>query len=294
MSSPDLLLDGVAARKCAGRGGGAAVLARPEAGRKSGMGNSAGFTYLWVLFLVVIMGLALSATATVWHTASQREREAELLFVGTQFRRAIVSYYEGTPGGQKKYPQSLNDLLQDKRLPLIKRHLRKIFVDPMTGSAEWGLIEVPGAGIIGVHSLSVDRPLKVSGFPSDYVQFAQAQQYSEWVFAAASATAAPGTPGPGSAVAASADDRGAQPRPVAAIPRPPPADDVSPQDRDQIRKRVEQLCGLEKSADLGQCDEIRSTQGDAAASRCRSSASLREQVCLRADGTIPPALDANM
>ena len=249
-----------------------------------------------VLVLVAVLGAGLAGIATVWHTASKREREAELLFVGDQFRKAIASYYDASQGNDKRYPQALDDLLEDKRLPVVKRHLRKVFVDPMTGDTEWGLVKVPGAGIIGVHSLSSDQPLKVAGFPAEYASFSLAKQYSDWVFASAPATPTTAVPAPGLPGDTLGGDRGVQarPRPVAASPPPVPAENISPQEKDEIRKRIEYLCSLEKKADLTVCDEVKSAQGDAAATRCQSSAGRREQVCLRADGSIAPALDAGM
>ena len=58
----------------------------------------------------------------------------------------------------------LEELLQDPRYPDIRRYLRKIYLDPMTGSAEWGLVTGPGGEIYGVHSLSGDEPLKKANF----------------------------------------------------------------------------------------------------------------------------------
>ena len=245
-----------------------------------------------VLFLVAIMGVGLGAIATVWHTASKREREAELLFVGDQFRKAIASYHDAGLGDNKRYPQALDDLLEDKRLPTVKRHLRKIFVDPMTGNTEWGLIKLTGAGIIGVHSLSSDQPLKVAGFPAEYASFSLAKQYSDWVFASAPATDATATPArglPGNT------DQSVQPtHVVAASPRSVPAESISSQEKDAIRKRIEYLCTLEKKTDLMACDEVKAAKGDVAGARCVSSVGRREQVCLRADGSMVPALDAAM
>lgn len=97
-----------------------------------------GFVYLWALFSVVLAGVVMAGAGQVWQVKAQREKEAELLYVGEQFRAAIMSYYNT---GTKQYPESLEDLLQDKRAPAIKRHLRKIYLDPLTNTAEWGLIE---------------------------------------------------------------------------------------------------------------------------------------------------------
>jgi hypothetical protein len=60
--------------------------------------------------------------------------------------------------------------------------LRKIFYDPMTGVAEWGLISRPGVGVIGVHSLSTQKPLKKANFHERYAAFSGADSYREWKF----------------------------------------------------------------------------------------------------------------
>ena len=48
----------------------------------------AGYAYLGLLAIIVLCGLALATVSVVWTTATQREREEELLFVGQQFRTA--------------------------------------------------------------------------------------------------------------------------------------------------------------------------------------------------------------
>ena len=99
-----------------------------------------GFVYLWALFAVALAGIVMAGTGQVWQAKSQREKEAELLYIGEEFRKAIMSYYNT---GTKQYPESLEDLLQDKRTPAMKRHLRKIYTDPVMNVAEWGIVEEP-------------------------------------------------------------------------------------------------------------------------------------------------------
>ena len=106
-----------------------------------------GFIYIWVLFGVTLAGMVLAGTGQVWQFKAQREKEKELLFVGDQFRRAVMSYYNSSPGGVKTYPDTLEKLLLDNRSPVVKRHLRKIFLDPMTKSHEWGLVEEPATDL---------------------------------------------------------------------------------------------------------------------------------------------------
>jgi len=142
-----------------------------------------GFTYIAVLLLIALHGAVIAAAGTVWHIAQKREKERELLFAGDQFRRAIRSYAASGPGVAGQLPRSLDDLMRDPRLPGTKRHLRKIFVDPMTGKMEWGLVRTPdGSGIAGVYSLSEETPLKSANFAPDDKDFEGAATYADWKF----------------------------------------------------------------------------------------------------------------
>src|SRR5512139_147346 len=88
-----------------------------RAGRSPGCRRARGFTYIGVLILVVMMGIALAAAGEVWYTAMKREKEQELLFIGSQFRLALEQYSAQSPGLGSRYPFSLEDLLQDPRQP---------------------------------------------------------------------------------------------------------------------------------------------------------------------------------
>ena len=144
--------------------------------------NERGFTYLGLLFGVAAMGTVLAATAEVWHTAQQREKERELLFVGDQFRQAIAQYYVNSPGTANRYPRRLEELLKDPRQLVPQRYLRKIFVDPITGNRKWGLVNNAEGAIIGVYSLSENAPLKTGNFSLSDKDFPSASRYSDWKF----------------------------------------------------------------------------------------------------------------
>jgi len=145
-------------------------------------GRQQGFTYLGMLIFVAIIGIGLLATTEVWHTAQQREKEQELLFIGDQFRRAIGLYYEHSPGGVRSYPTSLEDLLKDPRYPSTQRYLRRIYRDPVNGDTEWGVVTKPEGGIMGVYSLSEQEPLKQANFSAKDVDFIGKTKYSDWLF----------------------------------------------------------------------------------------------------------------
>lgn len=142
--------------------------------------RQSGFGYLLVLFSLAAMGLILAGTGQVWHTMAQRDREAELLFAGNQFRRAITSYHDNSPGAVKQYPQRLEDLLEDTRHTVPVRHLRRIYRDPMTGSIDWGLVLANGR-IVAVHSRSKSAPIKTDFGPRD-ASLVGATRHDEWVF----------------------------------------------------------------------------------------------------------------
>ena len=141
-----------------------------------------GFTYVALLIAVATIGGGAAATAELWSQGERREKERELLFVGGQFREAVRRYYDASPGVVKGYPQHLDDLLVDKRFAQPRRHLRRMYRDPITGKAEWAVVESPLGGIMGVRSLSDAATLKRGGFSGDDAILVGATRYSEWRF----------------------------------------------------------------------------------------------------------------
>jgi type II secretory pathway pseudopilin PulG len=144
--------------------------------------RSGGFTYLGILFAVAVLGFALSAAGTLWTVSARREREAQLLWVGAQYQHAVARYYHSGPPGLQQYPQSIDDLLEDRRGPVLMRHLRSRYPDPMTGAADWILDRLPDGSILGVRSASQARPIKQAGFNPEQAAFAEAACYCDWAF----------------------------------------------------------------------------------------------------------------
>jgi len=200
-----------------------------------------GFTYLSLVILLAIMGLVGAAALKVDALLARAAAEQELLEAGAAFSAALDSYAAATPQGKPPQPPTLQDLLKDTRFPGIKRHLRKIFVDPISGKAEWGITYLGDkVGVIGVYSLSQAQPLKLANFDERFQNFENKTRYADWKFVAkdqgglerindttrpAVTPSAPVVPAP-AAVPAPAD-------PAAPVPEPeiapePPAEPAAP------------------------------------------------------------------
>ena len=177
-----------------------------------------GTALLTVLFMVVLLGLAASLAGQSLGALLQREREAELLWRGQQYRQAIGSYYNIRHGGQGMYPAKLEDLLRDPRSPGVVRHLRRLYTDPMTGK-EWELVKDPAEKLIGVRSTSELAPFQQAGFPKGLEDLEGKTAYSQWefVFVPSRTTTQPPS-GPGATQPGSPG--GSATRPVPGAPKP--------------------------------------------------------------------------
>lgn len=166
------------------------------------MSGRAGFTYMGMLIIIMVISITSAIVAQSWKLAAKREKEKELLWRGNQFRQAIGRYYND-PKHPGKYPTSLDDLLKDPAHFNTVRDLRKIYTDPMTGKADWALDPPPpppggisirggtvesGEPIGGVHSVSDAEPLKKANFDLEDIKFTNISgadrkaRYSDWLF----------------------------------------------------------------------------------------------------------------
>lgn len=247
-----------------------------------------GFTFVWLLFFLATLGLGLAAVGQLWQQAAQRERERELLYIGDEFRRAIGAYYEGSPG-TKHYPRRLEQLLADDRVPGVRRHLRRIYRDPMTGQADWSLI-MQGDQILGVHSRSTGQPIKRANFPLDYVFFAESLGYSDWRFVYTPR----GSPSAGAAALAAdreilaGRERGqaealAMPMHVSGSAGPGVGKDAAPATDYTVGFTSEGwVCTATRANDLSACEQSATGLDQEALRQCRQAAWQRYQRCLAA------------
>ena len=126
----------------------------PTFDRTRGRRGQRGFSYLLLLFVLLLSGVALAATGENTRVSLQREREVELLFRGHAILAAIERYHALAVKGAVEYPKRLEDLLDDRRLDQPVFHLRRLYADPFSGRADWLLLRDEKGGITGVHSRS--------------------------------------------------------------------------------------------------------------------------------------------
>lgn len=150
--------------------------------RKPLKAKQRGALYMLVLGMLVIMSIAALHVGQSRALIERQAKEVELLFAGDQFRRAIESYARTTPMGMPRYPATFDDLLHDPRQPALKRHLRRVFHDPLNGTTDWGIVALQDGRIRGVYSKSAQAPLKMAGFAEDYATFVGAESYQDWKF----------------------------------------------------------------------------------------------------------------
>lgn len=233
-----------------------------------------GFTYLGVMLFVMLLGIGLAFVGTIWQTAARRDKERELLFVGDQYRRAIEAFRAHNRGAGDGYPKSFDELLLDPHQPKVQRYLRQAYADPLTGSAQWGLIKTAKGGIAGVYSLAEGAPVKLTNFPTQYESFTGAAHYADWKFIA--------DPGEGPAVAVSVAAN-----PDAPPAAPPPAPVNPPVEIPEREPGKDPSCAWVMANDERLCNQEKIKWRDAALA-CFASAGTRASYC--ASGVRPADL----
>jgi type II secretory pathway pseudopilin PulG len=142
-----------------------------------------GFVYIGLLIFMTVVAISMDAVSEVWTLTARREREEQLLFIGNQYRLAITRYYLESPRGARKFPKRLEDMLEDNRADdKSRRYLRRLYIDPMTGKADWGEVTLADGSIVGVYSSSLEAPIKRHGFLKKDSMFEDQTRYADWVF----------------------------------------------------------------------------------------------------------------
>jgi len=166
-----------------------------------GQDSQRGYAMAALLVSIAVMAVLMSAAMPVWRHSAQREKEAELVFRGEQYARAIVLYQRKFPG---IFPPSIDVLVQ-------QRFLRKKYKDPMTADGEFQIILFGSAGgvqqggkpqqlggIMGVVSKSKAASIRL---------YKGRSHYNEIQFLFSTVANQPGGPGRGAPGGAGGTDR---------------------------------------------------------------------------------------
>ena len=116
----------------------------PHSRNNSRRHKQAGYSLLMAVFMVATMMLLASAAALRIDTQGRREREAELVWRGQQYQRAIGLYFRKFG----KYPTKVDDLVKQTNGV---RFLRQAYTEPMNkDDGSWRFIYVgPNGQLIG-------------------------------------------------------------------------------------------------------------------------------------------------
>jgi type II secretory pathway pseudopilin PulG len=102
--------------------------------RASCSDHEAGFMLVFVILLAALMLIALAVAAPVVAKDLRRDKEVESGHRANEYVRAIRLYYRKF----KTYPPSIDALGNTNNV----RFLRKQYIDPLTGKADWRIIHV--------------------------------------------------------------------------------------------------------------------------------------------------------
>jgi general secretion pathway protein G len=127
----------------------------PKTGARSLTRSQAGYTFIEIAIVTAIIAILASAVLPLAKVTIQRNRELELRRNLREMRTAIDKFKdaleaktisaEGLPGNNDGYPPTLQILVEGVEAANVKeegkrlKFLRRIPVDPMTRTTEWGM-----------------------------------------------------------------------------------------------------------------------------------------------------------
>ena len=141
-------------------------------------------------------GILMSAALPVWSQAARREREAELVFRGEQYARAVALYQRTYAGA---FPPDVETLIEE-------RFLRRPYRDPMVEHGEFRILREADTAGLGGDAPTTERPGEIAGSEerggvvgvvsssneASLRIYNGATRYDQWIFLYTEASSAPG------------------------------------------------------------------------------------------------------
>ncbi len=146
--------------------------------RKTHPAGSPAYTFPLILIIVAAMAFGALRLDLAQSYRTKRDKEAELLFRGLAYKRAIKEFYSKN----NRFPRRFKELADDRDFSK-RRFIRQLYKDPMTGGDFKPILGSEGA-IMGVVSSSKDSPFKKVDFGKELENFDKAKTCAEWKFEA--------------------------------------------------------------------------------------------------------------
>lgn len=143
-----------------------------------------GFAMVLLLAVLATLGAASAVVGPLWAEEVRRDKEDDLLRIGQLYAMAIADYHATAPGNVRHFPPDLESLVEDKRFVGVRRHLRKLYPDPLDPKRPWGLLRDPDGGIRGIFCASDQAPLRAAAMTLGGVDLPAARRYADWHFIA--------------------------------------------------------------------------------------------------------------
>src|SRR5262249_47526856 len=114
--------------------------------------SEAGHLLVGLMVLVAVLMILLMAAGQSWVFVMRRDAEAELIFRGEEYARAI-GFYKAEVGS---YPLELKALMQ--KGPHRHRYIRRLYKDPLAENGKWGnlYLSPTGKGFINPYATRTD------------------------------------------------------------------------------------------------------------------------------------------
>ena len=119
--------------------------------------NQSGYAMAGLLVALGIMSIIMSAALPVWSQAAKREREAELVFRGEQYARAVELYQRQFVGA---YPPDIETLVE-------RKFLRKAYTDPMMEDDDFRIVYLSQAEGLQGEAARASRPGETTSDEAD-------------------------------------------------------------------------------------------------------------------------------